>query len=236
MLNNKIKCIAIDDEPVALDIISDYVARIPFLELLNTYRNALTAIEFLQNNRVDLIFLDINMPEINGIDFFKSLNTKPKVIFTTAYSEFAVESYELNATDYLLKPIEFERFLKAVNKINSSQNNDFKNKATEIQKDSIILKSGSKSYKVKTKDVLLVEGSGNYLTFHTIDKKLMVLMNMNDALNILPEIEFARIHKSYIVSINHISIVENHQIQINGKTIPIGKHYKESFLNKVKEL
>ncbi len=235
-MSNKIKCIAIDDEPVALEIISDYVEKIPFLELLKTYRNALMAIEFMQNNQVDLIFLDINMPEINGIDFFKSLTTNSKVIFTTAYSEFAVESYELNATDYLLKPIEFERFLKAVNKIHSSQNDDLKDKIPEIQKDSIILKSGSKSYKIKTKDILLVEGSGNYITFHTIDKKLMVLMNMNDALNILPEIEFARIHKSYIVSINHISILEKHQIQINGKNIPIGKYYKESFFNKVQEL
>ncbi|NOQ23972.1 MAG: response regulator [Bacteroidales bacterium] len=236
-MNNKIKCIAIDDEPLALDIISDYVARIPFLELLNTYRNALLALEFIQNNQVDLIFLDINMPEINGIDFFKSLNTKPKVIFTTAYSEFAVESYELNATDYLLKPIEFERFLKAVNKIYFSQNIDSTEEKKQIEpKDSILLKSGSKSYKIKTKDILYVEGSGNYLTFHTIDKKLMVLMSMSDALILLPEIEFARIHKSYIVSTNHISILENHQIQINSKTIPVGKYYKESFLNKVKEL
>ena len=121
MTKTKIKCIAIDDEPIALDIISDYIKKIPFLELLTTFRNGLQAIEFLQNNTVDLIFLDINMPEINGIEFFKSLNKKPKVIFTTAYSEFAVESYDLNAVDYLLKPFAFERFLKAINKIQTYQ-------------------------------------------------------------------------------------------------------------------
>lgn len=236
MKNQKIKCIAIDDEPVALDIISDYINKIPFLELLNTYRNALQAIEFLQNNQVDLIFLDINMPEINGIDFFKSLNTKPKVIFTTAYSEFAVESYELNALDYLLKPIEFERFLKAVNKINTSQNlnNDSKSLTQEISNDSIILKSGSKSYKIKTQEILYIEGSGNYLTFHTIDKKLMILMSMNEALSILPETGFARTHKSFIVALNQIKIIENHQVQINDVKIPIGKYYKESFFKKIK--
>lgn len=234
MESKKIKCIAIDDEPVALDIISDYVGKIPFMELLNTYRNALTAIEFLQNNQVDLIFLDINMPEINGIDFFKSLITKPKVIFTTAYSEFAVESYELNAIDYLLKPIEFDRFLKAVNKIHSSQNIKRKEESIENIKDSIILKSGSKSHKINTKEILYIEGSGNYLTFHIVDKKLMVLMSMSDALNLLPEKEFIRIHKSYIVSLSQLKIIENHQVQINEVKLPVGKHYKENFLNKVK--
>ncbi len=236
MKNQKIKCVAIDDEPVALDIISDYISKIPFLELMRTFRNGLQALEFLQNTQVDLIFLDINMPEINGIDFFKSLNTKPKVIFTTAYSEFAVESYELNATDYLLKPIEFNRFLKAVNKVHSSQNasTDSNKAPVENAKDTIILKSGSKSYKVNTNEIFYVEGSGNYLTFHTTDKKIMVLMNMNEALKILPGQSFARIHKSFIVAIDRIKIIENHQVIINDVKIPIGKYYKESFFNKVK--
>ena len=236
MENQKIKCIAIDDEPVALDIISDYITRIPFLELLYTYRNALQAIEFLQNNQVDLIFLDINMPEINGIEFFKSLNTKPKVIFTTAYSEFAVESYELNAVDYLLKPIPFERFLKAINKIQSSQATNIKTDSLpkNNSNNSIILKSGSKSYKIKSEKILYIEGSGNYLTFYTSDKKLMVLMSMNEALSLLPESVFSRIHKSFIVALNHIKVIENHQVHINEVKIPIGKYYKESFFNKVK--
>lgn len=233
MKNQKIKCIAIDDEPVALDIISDYITKVPFLELLHTFRNGIQALEFLQNTQVDLIFLDINMPEINGIDFFKSLNTKPKVIFTTAYPEFAVESYELNATDYLLKPIKFDRFLKAVNKVYSVQNTDSKEISGEISKETIILKSGSKSYKINTSDIFYVEGSGNYLTFHTTDKKIMVLMNMNEALKVLPEQSFARIHKSFIVAVDRIKIIENHQVVINDMKIPIGKYYKESFFNKV---
>ena len=231
MTKNKIRCIAIDDEPVALDIISDYIKKISFLELISTFRNGLQAIEFLQSNTVDLIFLDINMPEINGIDFFKSLNKKPKVIFTTAYSEFAVESYDLNAVDYLLKPIAFDRFLKAVNKINTSQDENNSQSADC----SIILKSGSKSYQVNTKDILYVEGSGNYLTFHLSDKKIMVLMSMNEALNILPDSHFARIHKSFIVALSSIKVIENHQVQINDEIIPVGKFYKESFFKKVNQ-
>lgn len=156
------------------------------------------------------------------------------MIFTTAYSEFAVESYELNAIDYLLKPIEFDRFLKAVNKIHSSQNIKRKEESIENIKDSIILKSGSKSHKINTKEILYIEGSGNYLTFHIVDKKLMVLMSMSDALNLLPEKEFIRIHKSYIVSLSQLKIIENHQVQINEVKLPVGKHYKENFLNKVK--
>lgn len=233
MSDQIIKCIAIDDEPVALDILINYCGRVPFLELRNTYRNALDAIQYLQNNKVDLIFLDINMPEISGIDFIRTIETNAKIIFTTAYPEFAVESYDLNALDYLLKPITFERFLKAVNKINSSQQKVESPKLNQ-QSNSIMLKSGSKSFKIDTKDILFIEGSGNYLTFHTKEKNVMALMSMNEALELLPVDEFARIHKSYIVALDCIKVVENHQVQIAEIIIPVGKYYKESFFRKIK--
>jgi DNA-binding LytR/AlgR family response regulator len=234
-MNKKINCIAIDDEPVALDIICDYINKIPHLKLLGTYRNALLAIEYLQNNLVDIVFLDINMPEINGIDFLKSLQVKPMIIFTTAYPEYAVKSYDLNATDYLLKPIEFERFLTSVNKASAVLSSNYKLQESNKQEDArfVILKSGSKSYKVNFSDILFIEGSGNYLTFNTSNAKIMVLMNMNEALNLLPETTFVRIHKSFIVSLSHITIIENHQVQIGTTKIPVGNYYRESFLNKI---
>jgi two-component system, LytTR family, response regulator len=235
-MTSKIKCIAIDDEPVALDIIRDYVNKIPFLDLLGTYRNALQALEFLQNVKVDLIFLDINMPDINGIQFFKSLKFKPKIIFTTAYPEFAVESYELDAIDYLLKPIEFERFLKAANKVTDQQALEAHAISNTNANDFIVLKSGTKAYKIDYSDIMFIEGSGNYLTFHTSLSKIMVLMSMNEALQILPESMFVRVHKSFIISLNYVSVIENHQVQIKDRKIPVGSYYRGSFLLKMKGL
>lgn len=234
-MTTKINCIAIDDEPVALEIMADYITKVPFLSLEGTFRNALHALDFIQRAKVDLIFLDINMPDINGLQFLKSLHNRPLVIFTTAYTEFAVESYDLNALDYLLKPIEFDRFLKAVNKI-PSQNNIYTNyqqPEKEKQDNFVVLKSGSKSYKVNYRDIMFVEGAGNYLTFHTLNLKIMVLMNMEEALKLLPDTDFVRIHKSYIVSLRHTVVIENHQIQINNIKIPIGNYYREMFLRRL---
>ncbi len=229
-----IKCIAIDDEPVALEIISDYCKKVPFLNLLATFRNALLALEFIRKNKVDFIFLDINMPDFNGIQFLKSLANKPPVIFTTAYSEFAVESYELSAVDYLLKPIQFERFMQAVNKITVLPNLVQTQQIAIPETDhSVLLKSGTKQYKVNFADILYLEASGNYLIFHTKLTKIMVLMSMAAALEILPELQFVRIHKSFIVSLKHISVIETHQVQINGNQIPVGSVYRELFQNRI---
>jgi DNA-binding LytR/AlgR family response regulator len=223
----KYKCIAIDDEPVALDIITDYIKQTPFIELVGTFRNALQALELLRKTKIDLIFLDINMPNINGIQFLKSLPIKPQVIFTTAYSEHAVESYELNALDYLLKPIEYERFLLAVNKL--PERNELNKRHHEEKDEHIVLKSGNKSYRISYSDIFYIEASGNYVLFYTDKSKIMVLMSLKEVLNILPQNNFIRIHKSFVVALERISFVENHQVTILDKKIPIGNHYRESF-------
>jgi len=228
------KCIVVDDEPFALDLIKSYVERTPFLSLAGTFTNPFKALEYLRNHKTDLVFLDINMPELSGIQIIQSLAIAPKVIFTTAYTEFGAESYEYSAIDYLLKPVKYERFLKAVNKaIESSTENKTLNNASvgeEVKKqDFIYLKSGTQIHKIELKTIFYVEGAGNYMTFYTTKKKLMVLLNMGQVLELLPPDQFIRIHKSFIVSISQIEIIEKHRVIINGQPVPIGVSYREKF-------
>ncbi len=234
------KCIVIDDEPFALDLIKDYIRKTPFLELSASFSNPLKALSFLSSANVDLIFLDINMPEITGIQLLKSLNYQPMVIFTTAYSEYGVESYDYNAIDYLLKPVKYERFLKAVNKAADIilKKEGFKNNSNseKLIENFIFIKSGNRQVKVSPSDLLYIEGAGNYMTFHTKDTKILSLLNMQDVINILPAEEFVRVHKSFIISINNIEAIDKHNIIINGKYIPIGITYREqvnSIINKI---
>jgi len=229
------KCIVIDDEPMALDLIKSYIAKTPFLESGECFTNPYKAVDYLIHNKIDLVFLDINMPELSGIQLLKSLPFPPQVIFTTAYPEFAAESYEYNAVDYLLKPVRFERFLKAVNKaaglsktanderkegLDSSGNNEY-----------LYIKSGTRLIKVRPSDILYVEGAGNYMTFYTTDKKIMSLLTMQEVLDMLSTELFVRIHKSYLISLQHIDAIEKHDVIINGKQIPIGMTYREQFLS-----
>ena len=233
----KLKCIAIDDEPMALDILTDYIKKTPFLELTGCYRDAIKALEFLQLNPVDLIFLDINMPDLTGIQFLKSLTHQPLIIFTTAYSRYAVESYDYDAVDYLLKPIEFERFLKAVNRAqhhfragqNISNNQDESKLAVEF----IMVKDGSDIRKINTRDILYIQSAGNYVTFVLPKSTIMSLLSMNKVLQMLPTGSFYRIHKSYIIALRHISKIERHQVIIAGKEIPIGNLYRQSFFQAI---
>ena len=232
----KIKCIAIDDEPVALDIIRNHVNQIPFLNLVKVYRDAYQAIEYIQSHQVDLIFLDINMPDLSGIQFIKSLDNPPLVIFTTAYSEFALESYEYEAVDYLLKPIEFNRFLKAINRAkNRIQNQEETVHINHDRKDYVIIKSGSEFYKINLNDILFIKGTGNYLTFHTEKKEIMTLMTMAEALEMLPDKLFYRIHKSYIISFSKIDVIEREQVRIGQVLIPIGETFRSDFLKLFKK-
>jgi len=228
------KCIVVDDEPFALDLIKSYVERTPFLLLAGTFTNPFKALEYLRNHSTDLVFLDINMPELSGIQLLQSLPVSPKVIFTTAYAEFGAESYEYSAVDYLLKPIKYERFLKAVNKTaeSSYENSTLPNPSTgkEVKKqDFIYLKSGTQTHKIELSSILYVEGAGNYMTFYTTKKKLMVLINMSQVKELLPSDQFIRIHKSFIVSLNHIDIIEKHRVIINKQPVPIGVSYREKF-------
>jgi two-component system, LytTR family, response regulator len=231
------KCCIIDDEPFALELIKGYVIRTPFLELSEGFSNPFKALSYLTAHSVDLIFLDINMPELSGIQLLKSLPSPPKVIFTTAYPEFGAESYEYNAVDYLLKPVNYERFLKAVNKaaVLISQKGHgviVKEPVPKPRKD-IVIKSGTQLIKLNPEEIHYVEGSGNYMTFHTIDKKIMSLLTMSEVLECLPSDIFVRIHKSFVVSMKHIELIEKHDVYVHGKALPIGNTYHEQFFSKL---
>ncbi|MFC2169477.1 LytR/AlgR family response regulator transcription factor [Acidobacteriota bacterium] len=241
-MRKRMKCIIIDDEPIAIGILEDYVKKVPFLELTCSFRSALKALNFLQHNPVDLLFLDIKMPDLSGIQFLKSLKQEPQVIFTTAYSEFAVESYDYQVVDYLLKPIEFDRFLKATNKAlkqhqllesQSASSARIINHIKENGTDVIILKSGTKYFPIKIDDILYVEGAGNYVLFVTKAKTIMTLMNLKSALQKLPSDQFLRIHKSYIVNFRRIDMIETDQVRIDKMKIPIGETYRKAFLDKI---
>lgn len=224
-----LKCIAIDDEPKALDIIRLYCDKAPFLDLVETFRDSLDALEYLQQNETDLIFLDINMPDLNGLEFIKALTDVPMIIFTTAYSEYAVESYEYKAVDYLLKPITLSRFLKAGNRALEQFQMKQGNEKTTDDSSHIMIKSGQETYKVNLLDILFIEGAQNYIFVHLQDKKIMTLMRMKEMENLLPDNKFVRVHKSFIVNFNKVEKIESYQVSIKDIRIPIGKIYRESF-------
>jgi len=221
-------CIAIDDEPKALEVIERYCQKSDLVDLKATFREPVKAIEFLNRVKIDLIFLDINMPDISGMQLIQTLAAKPMIVFTTAYSNYAVESYNLNAIDYLLKPITFDRFLAATNKAFSL----FSIKNNQNGKDdtagTVFIKSGSQTYQVTMNDILYLEKDGNYITVYLKDKQILIRENMSDIFDLVPQSEFVRIHKSFVVAVKHIAMIEVHQLIINGTKIPIGSTYRES--------
>jgi two-component system, LytTR family, response regulator len=218
------KAIAIDDEPIALEIVKSHAAKVPFLELKGEFTDAFKALEYLQKENIDLIFLDIKMPDISGIDFFNSLQKKPLLIFTTAYTEHAVTSFEMDAVDYLLKPFSLARFVKGCNKAyelynarNASQNLDH-----------IYIKTGYEQLKVLYEDILYIEAAGNYVTFALKDKKILSRSTFVEAINLLPTDRFVRVHRSYLVAINKIDKAERHQVTINNIKIPLSEAYRQN--------
>jgi DNA-binding LytR/AlgR family response regulator len=226
-----ITCIAIDDEPKALEVIERYCQKIGLVSLKATFREPLKAIEFLNREKVDLIFLDINMPDLSGIQFLQTLSPRPLIIFTTAYSQYAVESYELNALDYLLKPITFERFLIAINKAAAALPS--KNTPGPDEEAAVFIKSGPQTYRVKVSEILYLEKNGNYITVHLKDENILVRENMGDIFGLVPAADFIRVHKSYVVAIRHISMIEVHQLIVNGEKIPIGSTYRDSLRDRL---
>lgn len=218
------KAIAIDDEPIALDIIRSHAAKVPFLDLKATFTDAFKALEFLQKEPIDLIFLDIKMPDISGLDFFNSLAKKPMVIFTTAYSEHAVTSFELDAVDYLLKPFSLSRFIKGCNKAFELYN--FRNASPGA--DHLYVKTGYEQLKVLFDDILYLEAAGNYVSFVLKDKTLLSRSTFSEAENQLPPDQFTRIHRSYIVAVNKIDKLERHQVTIGKVAIPVGEAYSQN--------
>lgn len=218
-------CIIIDDEPLAVNLLESYVSKIEDLKLIGTFNNPLDALKLLRETSVDLLFLDIQMPEITGVEFKKIINPDVKVIFTTAYSEYALESYDLNAVDYLLKPITFQRFLQAVEKVQE--------KPSSVQADEtvnyIFVKTEYRHQKIVLSDILFMKGLSDYVAIQTKENKVLTLQNMKDFEQILPKSRFIRVHKSYIVSLEHIEFIERNRIVIAGEYIPIGATYKEAF-------
>jgi two-component system LytT family response regulator len=226
-------CIAVDDEPKALEILEYFIGRTPFLELSGTFRDPFLAMEFISKNKPDLVFLDINMPELSGIQLLRSLRTAPMIILTTAYSEYAIDSYELDVIDYLLKPFEFERFLKAVMKAKELSQLKHEREKREIiperlSENVIYIKSGTKTFRIRANSILYIEGLGNYVTFVLADRKIVTYLSIQEALNMLPANLFCRIHKSYIISLKHIDVIEKHQVIIKDKAIPIGSTFREN--------
>ncbi|MFT6808620.1 MAG: DNA-binding LytR/AlgR family response regulator [Saprospiraceae bacterium] len=224
-----IKYIIVDDEHLAHKVIKGYCDMLPNMEFLTSCYDAFEAIEYLNNHNVDLIFLDLNMPKLSGFQFLKTLTYAPKVIVTTAYSEFALEGYELNVIDYLLKPFSFERFIKAINKTQSTSTLEKSIRTTTIvtEKDErIFLKGDNKIVQVKVHDILYLEASGNYTKVILNDNSILTREKISGLLDTLPKSEFIQVHKSFAVAKNHIDSIQGNRISIGTHIIPIGKVYK----------
>lgn len=228
-----IKYLIVDDEPIAHDIIKRYCDLLPHLQLTKQCYDALEALDYLRTNTVDLIFLDLNMPKLKGFDFLKTLPHKPKIIVTTAYQEYAIEGYELEIVDYLLKPFSFERFLKAVTKIttNNSHKNSQENNSYALSEEQIFLHTNKTYLQVNTKDILFIEAEGNYAKFVFETQNILVREKLSDALKKLSPINFIQVHKSFVVSKNKIEKIEGNRISIGKHLIPIGKQYKTNVLS-----
>jgi len=220
-----LKCIAIDDELPALELIKNYAARIPSLQLLHTFNDAVSAGEYLRNTNIDLLFVDINMPDINGIDLVSSLQNKPKIIFTTAYKKFAYNGFELDAVDYLLKPIDFERFKRGVDKAMLLLQNKHFTKAPD--QDNLFVRSEYKMVKIELNEIEFIEGLEDYIKIHINNNKpVLTLMTMKAFIEKLPADKFLRIHRSYIIPLNKIVSVINRKVLMgSGKTFPVSDTY-----------
>jgi two-component system LytT family response regulator len=226
----KYSCIIIEDEPLALEKTKGFVEKTPFLNLLATFDDALEGLAFLKSNKVDLLFLDINLDELSGIELLENSKLNCQVIITTAYSEYALKGYELNVTDYLLKPFTFERFLQAVDKI---QDNKLVNQY-ELNSKFIFIKTESRLEKVNIDEILFIEGMRDYRRIHTINKRIMTLQNFSELEQLLPANLICRVHKSYMVSISKIDAIERSRIKISKEIIPISETYRDHFFSQIK--
>jgi DNA-binding LytR/AlgR family response regulator len=236
----EIKCLVVDDEPIAAQVIKSYLDKLDTFTLVETCENALQAFEYLQTNRVDLMFLDIQMPKITGLEFLKTLQTPPKVIIVTAYREFAFEGFELDVVDYLLKPVSFERFLKAINKFNdldiiTTRSHLDERKMPKPDQESIWVRADRKNVKILIDDINYIEGLKDYVKIYVKNGLIISKMPMKNMEKILPSEGFIRIHRSYLVPISKISAFNNEGIEIDSAVLPIGKMYKESVIRYLEE-
>jgi DNA-binding LytR/AlgR family response regulator len=230
----KIKCLIIDDEPLAQRILERYSKDVPSLEVVQKCDNALDAIEILKDKKIDLIFLDINMPKLSGLEFLRTLKHPPLVIITTAYAEFAIQGFELDVVDYLMKPFSLERFLKAIYKvldILKPQEHPLPQKASgEAREDQyIFVKSSKKTYRIGLNDILYIEALGDYVKIYTTDRMIISYHSMKNIESLLSPKQFPRIHKSFIVSLSKIELIEGNQVKLRDRYIPIGTNFKAEF-------
>ncbi len=222
-------CIIIDDEPLSRDVLKKYIADVKDLEIVAECRDAIEAIHQLNKSPVDMIFLDINMPGLSGISFARSLTLSPLIIFTTAYPEYAVEGFDLNALDYLVKPYSFERFMKAINKaLKKLQDNE----NTDGSERKILLKADKKLYAVEFSSIRIIEGQGDYIRITLDDKKLVVHDTIKNILGSLPDNQFMRIHKSYVINLRKIAFMEGNQVRIGEQTIPVSANHREELISR----
>ena len=223
---SNIKCIVIEDEPLATKILTDYILQVPFLELQATFKDAILATDFLRYNSTDLIFLDIHLPKLKGMAFLKTLTNPPSVIVTTAYHQYAVEGFDLNVTDYLLKPFEFDRFLVAVGKVKTAGMDKQDSNENRDTKDFIFLNAERKKVKILFSDIVYIESQREYIKIVTTKKEYLSKMSTHEIEDILPSNLFKRIHRSYIISLNKIESYTAETVDVNGIPIPIGRDYR----------
>lgn len=223
---SRIKCIIIEDEPLAVKVLSDYISQVPFLELQQTFKDAILAADFLRNSHTDLVFLDIHLPKLKGMAFLKTLSHPPAVIVTTAYHQYAVEGFNLNVTDYLLKPFEFERFLVAVTKVKTAQTEKQKTESSEVR-DFIFLNVQKKKVKILFSEIIYIESQQEYIRIVTMNKEYLSKMSTHEIENLLPAGLFKRIHRSYIISISKIVSYTAEIVELKGVSIPIGRGYRD---------
>jgi DNA-binding LytR/AlgR family response regulator len=228
---SKIKCIIIEDEPLAVKVLSDYILQVPFLELQGAFKDAILATEYLRDNHIDLIFLDIHLPKLKGMAFLKTLAQPPAVIITTAYHQYAVDGFNLNVTDYLLKPFDFERFLTAVTKVKAAEKENPPPNEDPEKKDFIFINVQKKKVKILFSEIVYIESQREYIRIVTTKKEYLSKMGTHEMEDILPARLFKRIHRSFIVSISKIESYTAEMVEVNGVSIPIGRGYRDVLEN-----
>ena len=240
-MKEKISCYIIDDEPLAQEILEEYISKVPFLELKGSFMGPLEATGQIKEDNPDLLFLDINMPDLDGLSFIPMLNPKPMIILTTAYDQYALKAFELEVKDYLLKPFSFERFYKSVLRLYQEQSDRQQPEKKEIkidapESDHIFLKVGHRVQKVAIKEIIYIEGMKDYLRIHTAGEKIMTLLNFHKLEELLPPSKFSRVHRSFMVAIDKIDHIERKRIIISDQIIPISDTYADEFYRRLKGL
>jgi two-component system, LytTR family, response regulator len=224
---SKIKCIIIEDEPLAVKVLADYISQVPFLELQGSFKDAILATDYLRDHQADLIFLDIHLPKLKGMAFLKTLTHPPAIIITTAYHQYAVEGFEMNVTDYLLKPFDFERFLVAVTKVKTATTATPVNEEPRATKDHLFLNVQKKKVKILFQDIIYIESQREYIKIVTTKGEYLSKMSTHEIEDLLPASQFKRVHRSYIISLSKIDSYTAEEVEVSGVSIPIGRGYRE---------